>query len=329
MKKATWYSLLIVMTATLLLFGWSPAMPAKKVVLIMGGGPAGGSLQYRLSAYAEAIRRNTDYKVALLSGPAIANTKLLGTRERDLATTTVSQALLGLKGQSPFNKPIAMKSISTEYPTAHMILIDRKLEFTKFSEIIKAKHPLKVSVGAPRQAPELTSRDVFKAYGIKFKDIENWGGKIQAVYSGQAKMLFADRTTDAFMNIDVVPYPYFVELGKNRNVTLLSLDEDIVEKMVNAPGSHYAKFVTPAGTYDWQKSDVLSVAVLTALFGLPDMPDEVAYNVAKAIKEQRDYLVNAYPQYKVLTPEVQASVGKFVPLHPGAEKYYREIGALK
>ncbi|MDZ4246473.1 MAG: TAXI family TRAP transporter solute-binding subunit, partial [Dehalococcoidia bacterium] len=138
-----------------------------------------------------------------------------------------------------------------------------------------------------------------------------------------------DRVTDAFMNIDVVPYPFFVELGQAREVNLLSLDEDAVNKMVNAPGSYYYRFVTPAGTYDWQKEDVLSVAVINGVYARADMADEVAYNVVKALDEQHNYLVSAFPQYKVLNLENLAAIGKFVPLHPGAEKYYREKGAIK
>lgn len=297
----------------------------------MGGGPAGGSLQYRIEAYAEAIRRGTGYDVKLLAEPGgAASIRRLVSGERDLvAGATTNVAGDALKGAPPFEKPMILKAISTEYPTPHMILIDKKLGFTKLSQIIQAKYPLKTSIGAPRQSPVVITKDIFKAYGITPEDITSWGGNPQEVFSGQAKMLFSDRVTDAFMNIDVVPYPFFVELGQAREVNLLSLDEDAVNKMVNAPGSYYYRFVTPAGTYDWQKEDVLSVAVINGVYARADMADEVAYNVVKALDEQHNYLVSAFPQYKVLNLENLAAIGKFVPLHPGAEKYYREKGAIK
>lgn len=91
----------------------------------------------------------------------------------------------------------------------------------------------------------------------------------------------------------------------------------------------YSKFTIPAGTYDGQAEPVQTTAVKMLLLTDASMPDDVVYDLAKTFWENLDSLGKAHAVIKTVTKEMAVSDLSGIPLHPGAEKYYREIGLLK
>ena len=91
----------------------------------------------------------------------------------------------------------------------------------------------------------------------------------------------------------------------------------------------YASYTIKAGTYPNQDRDVRTTAVKMVMFTRGDMPEDVVYNLTKALWEHIDELGQAQKNLKGLKPEDAVKDIAGVPLHPGAEKYYREIGVLK
>ena len=83
----------------------------------------------------------------------------------------------------------------------------------------------------------------------------------------------------------------------------------------------------PAGTYDGQEADVPTVAITNILVTHEGVSDEVAYQMTKLLFGNLDQLTKAHSAAKDITLE-NATKALPIPLHPGAERYYKEVGAL-
>lgn len=101
-----------------------------------------------------------------------------------------------------------------------------------------------------------------------------------------------------------------------------------IDKIV-AQNPYYAYSTVPAGMYRGTDTDVKSFGVAATLVTSADVPDEVAYNVAKAVFENFDTFTRLHPAFANLKKEDMVKAGISIPLHPGAVKYYKEVGLLK
>ena len=93
-------------------------------------------------------------------------------------------------------------------------------------------------------------------------------------------------------------------------------------------GSPYIPVTIPAGTYDGQAEDVKTAAVGNFLITHEGVSDETAYQMTKQLFENLDKLTAAHAAAKAIKLE-GALTGMPVPLHPGAERYYKEKGLMK
>ena len=108
-------------------------------------------------------------------------------------------------------------------------------------------------------------------------------------------------------------------------IVVIEIPPDVVAK-VGDPA--YQPAIIPANTYEGQTKDVPSIAIQNFLVTHEGVSNEMAYMMTKALWENLDALVAAHAAGKAIKKE-NAVKGMPLPLHPGAEKYYREIGLLK
>ena len=126
-----------------------------------------------------------------------------------------------------------------------------------------------------------------------------------------------------------VPASFMLDLGTSRKLRMLSVPDDIIEKVrqVN-PG--FQRFVIPKATYAQYgvDEDVVTFQAATILIVHSRTPADVVYKITKAVVEGREDFVRVTAAMKGVTARDMAqSFG--MPYHPGAEKYYREAGLLK
>ena len=93
---------------------------------------------------------------------------------------------------------------------------------------------------------------------------------------------------------------------------------------------YYSSAVVPAGNYPMAetKKDIPTIGVTATFITAADTPDDVVYGITKEIFENLDAFRKLHPAYARLTPKAMLD-GLSAPLHPGAEKYFREVGLLK
>jgi TRAP transporter TAXI family solute receptor len=124
-----------------------------------------------------------------------------------------------------------------------------------------------------------------------------------------------------------------IEINRTRPLRLLSLDKEKL-RQISAKHRGWIGTIVPKGSYSFVKEDTPALMGATVASCRPNVPDEVAYNIVKAVCENVDNITAAYPAMKgQITLESMASVAEIIPevlpLHPGAERYYKEKGVLK
>lgn len=109
---------------------------------------------------------------------------------------------------------------------------------------------------------------------------------------------------------------------------LVPIDDTLMDAL-KAKYPWYTKYIIKAGTYPNQDKDVQTSAIKMVMFCRGDLPEDVVYQLTKTLWEHMDEMGQSQKNLKGLTAENAVKDIAGVPLHPGAEKYYKEIGVLK
>ncbi|AVZ78300.1 C4-dicarboxylate ABC transporter [Zoogloeaceae bacteirum Par-f-2] len=179
----------------------------------------------------------------------------------------------------------------------------------------------RVSVGAPRSGTELNARAIFKAAGMSYADL----GKVEYLPFGESVELIKNRQLDATLQSAGLGVASIRDLANAVKIVVIPVPPEVVAKIGDAA---YQPVVIPANTYEGQTTDVPTAGVRNILVTHAGVPEDVVYRMTKSMFEHLDQLVAAHAAAKAIKPEGAAD-NLPLPLHPGAERYYREAGLLK
>ena len=143
---------------------------------------------------------------------------------------------------------------------------------------------------------------------------------------GQSAQRLADGQLDAFFYAGGTPFAALIQLGSTKGFELYSFSDE-ERKAINGIIPYYVESLIPAGTYESITYDVKTVAVNGQFVTSADQPADLIYDITKALwnKNTRKLLDKGHSKGKAIRVE-SALKGVLIPLHPGAEKYYKEIG---
>lgn len=177
-----------------------------------------------------------------------------------------------------------------------------------------------LSVGAPKSGTELNARAILTAAGMSYSDL----GKTEYLPFAESVELIKNRQLDATLQSAGLGVASIRDLATSLKINVVAVPADIVEKV----GAPYVAATIPAGTYEGQTVDVATAAVGNFLITHDGVSDETAYQMTKLLFENLDQMTAAHAAAKAINIE-KALVGMPVPLHPGAERYYKEKGLIK
>ncbi|MGU3400885.1 TAXI family TRAP transporter solute-binding subunit [Brucellaceae bacterium D45D] len=229
---------------------------------------------------------------------------------------SVQEAVKGNK-EAGFPRPLdKLRGIAAIYPNYIQIVASQESGIKSLADL-KGKS---LSVGAPASGTELNARAIFKAAGMSYEDL----GKIEYLPFAESVELIKNRQLDATLQSAGIGVASIRDLATSLPINVVAVPKADVEKI----GAPYVSVIIPAGTYDGQSADVETAAVGNFLISHEGVSDETAYQMTKLLFENVPQLVASHAAAKAIDP-AKALDGMPVPLHPGAEKYYREAGILK
>lgn len=136
-----------------------------------------------------------------------------------------------------------------------------------------------------------------------------------------------DGHADAFILGTTIPGSSILDLATSKKIRLLSLPDDKIMEFQKL-NAGYLKRIIPAGTYPGVNYDVHGVGYFTHLVISAKLSDELVYKITKVLSENVGRLADVVKDMKgVTTKDLALDIG--VPFHPGALKYYKEVGVIK
>ena len=176
----------------------------------------------------------------------------------------------------------------------------------------------RVSVGAPKSGTELNARAILGAAGLSYSDL----GKVEYLPFGESVDLMKNRQLDATLQSAGLGVSSIRDLSNSVPITVVEVPASVIAKV----GTPYIEATIPAKTYDGQDSDVQTAAVPNFLVTHSEVKADLVHAMTAAVFENVPALVAAQAAAKGIDPKTAAKNSP-IPLHPGAEKYFREHSA--
>lgn len=123
-----------------------------------------------------------------------------------------------------------------------------------------------------------------------------------------------------------IPVLRLLTWQRSKGIKLISLDQEHIDKIV-AENPFFFETTIPGGTYTGIDNDTVVIGTRNNLVCARSVDEDVVYNVVKTIIEHQDELPDIHPQAKMFNKE-NAVDGALIDIHPGAAKYYKEIGIM-
>jgi TRAP transporter TAXI family solute receptor len=323
MRRLTVFVLLVLAVAVPLTM--EPAAAQQKVNLVFSSGPTGGSWIPMAGATAELVKKKfPDLDVQVEPGAALVNMEKMRNDKADLAwsmTNVLFDARNG-KGQWAGKQTDRPMYVATYYPNVWQLVVPA-------DSPIKSVQDLK---GKPVALPARGNtsladgwENVLKANGMKIEDL---GPKNYGPVAANAEAV-KNRQAVAVGWFTTVPASFILDLGSTMKLRMIPLTDAEFAKIKEVnPG--FVRHTIKAGTYAEQgiDGDIPTFQSPTILIASSKTPADTIYKVTKAIVEGRGDLANVTKAMKDITPaDMARDYG--MPFHPGAAKYYKEVGVLK
>jgi uncharacterized protein len=248
------------------------------------------------------------------------NLNLLQAGRGELALTLADSLSDAWKGNADagFPKPLdRLRTVSATYSNYIQIVANADSGIRTLADL-KGK---RVSVGAARSGTELNARAVFRAAGLSYSDL----AKVEYLPFGESVELIKNRQLDATLQSAGLGVASIRDLATSVKIVVIPVPADVVAKVGDAA---YQPGIIPANTYEGQTTDIATAVIPNFLVTHAGVSDELVYRKTKAMYDNLDTLYAAHNAARAIKRENAAS-GSPVPLHPGAERYYREVGVIK
>ncbi|RYG72247.1 TAXI family TRAP transporter solute-binding subunit [Lentibacillus lipolyticus] len=296
----------------------------EEVRVTLGTGGTSGTYYPLGVAMAQQIFGNVDgvsQARAVSTGASVTNAQELAEEkyqavliQNDIAYYAVNgETLDDFKGNTVDN----MAGMTSLYPEDIQVVTTADSGIESLDDL-KGKN---VAVGDQGSGAEANAKQILNAAGITYDDIT-----AEFMGFGDASQGLQNGTIDAAFITAGAPTSAIQELGANKDVNVLSLSDEVIDKLLSEY-SYYTERNIPADTYaDYgQEEDIKTVAVMAILVVDKNLPEDAVYNMTKGMFENRSELVDAHSRGEDITLET-ATDGMSIDLHPGAAKYYEEEG---
>ncbi|MEH6442666.1 MAG: TAXI family TRAP transporter solute-binding subunit [Oceanospirillaceae bacterium] len=297
---------------------------AERVFFGIATGGTGGTYYPLGGMLAQVISNNSEIAGKKLSATAetgnasVANAGLLGRGAIESAFVAADVLDAAYKGINQFKgKPITnLRALGALYPETVQLIAQPGIK--RFEDL----KGLSVSSGSPGSGQWQLLGDLLVAHGMKREDIK----EDYSSFSQSAEKI-KDGNLDASLITAGSPTASIVELSNGHDISIIPLTGAPI-KALQKSQPYYASTILPAGTYKGIDKDVETLAVRAIWATHAELSDDIAYAVTKALYENVETLAKVHVKGKEISLKT-ALQSVSIPLHPGAERYYREKGIIE
>ncbi|MGE0241673.1 MAG: TAXI family TRAP transporter solute-binding subunit [Parvibaculaceae bacterium] len=248
------------------------------------------------------------------------NTIKEGELDFGMAQSDVQFNALNGKGEYDGKAFPELRAVFALHPEPFTVLVRPDAGVTKFEDL-KGK---RFNVGNPGSGTRASMERLLAAMGWTLGDF-SLASELKADEHGPA---LCDGKIDGFFYGVGHPSANIQDPTTTCGAKLVSLTGPVIDKLV-ADNVYYAKATIPGGMYNANPDPTETFGVAATLVTSANAPEDVVYQLVKSTFENFDEFKKLHPAFANLDPQTMVKDGLSAPLHPGAEKYYKEKGWLK
>ena len=308
-----------VLFAVVLLAGCSKANAKKDYILATGGNggtyyPFGGAIANIWNTKIENMN-----VTAQATGASAENLRLINKGDAEFGTVQNDVMDYAFNGTDMFagEKLSNIATIGTLYPEVIQIAVSENSGINSIYDF-KGK---RISVGDAGSGVEFNAKQIMEGYGLTFNDIK----KSNLSFKESAEAI-QNGTLDGCFITAGVPNAALQELAFSAGLKLIPVSGNEAATVMDKYG-YYTATTIPGGTYKGSDEDVPALAIKATLAVSASLDEDTVYEMTKALFENLQELGNAHAKGKEVSA-ASAVTGVSVPFHPGAVKYYKEIGLM-
>jgi TRAP transporter TAXI family solute receptor len=259
----------------------------------------------------------------------VGNPRLVARNETPLGLAFTVTNRWAIEGKEAYTEKLEnLRALVGGLDTYYLVaMATKKLGISSVREIKDKKLPVRVYTQPVGSLGEFAGRQLLRATGIGYNEIKGWGGTTTHVGYNVIIDAFKDGRADILFAVITPKHPSVSEIVSSVDVEFLGLDADTAAALQPLG---YTAATMPADTFKNQTKPASTVGFPTVVITNKDLPEPIAYTVTKTVVENKDALVRAHGGLAAFDPPTAwqpAKVG--IPLHPGAERLYREKGWMK
>ncbi len=241
----------------------------------------------------------------------------------------------GILGEAPYAKPLKGKVLN-------VMNILEELDFTivatkawadkygikTMADLARVKPPVRLgtSVRATFYIPDVFE-EVLKSYKTDLKQVDTWGGRVYYLASGDLMRELRDGKLDMIFTAGLQPDQRLRDVAAQMPLVWIDTDKDVLIKA--AAAQHMRTTVMPKDAFSFLDRDVLTLRAPAFMVAGAHVPADTVYKMLKSLDEYMARVRAVHPHFKTFSVEYMARPNPLLPLHPGAERFYREKGLLK
>lgn len=289
--------------------------------VIIYGGTTGGSWNIFTTVVGEVLPKHiSGIRTTVSPGAALSNVQGVNDGTITLGVSKLPTTIDGYNAKAPFTKATDnVVNMGFLYSEHTHIIVNADSDIYSIADL-KGK---RCTTFAKGNTAEVIFRDLLSVYGMTYDDL----GSITFSNLNDMGEQFKDGLTDCLCFASALPVSVVLDIASSRNIRLIDIPDDKMADMQKISKA-YLRQVIPAGTYNGVNTECKTMGNAQHMIVNKNLPEDFVYEMTKAIVEELPAIGEGHIVYKQLTPEAMA-VDLGIPMHPGAEKYYKEIGAMK
>lgn len=293
----------------------------KKVTIRIGGGPSSGANYTTFAGIGNLITKDhPNYIVSTeISTGSQENVRMIanGTTQFGVSMSDVEEAAFNGTREFEGEEKAGICHVMGGYSTMLHMVVPEKSDIKSIADLKGKKLAVSKGTMAQYYMPIL-----LEAYGLTADDVQITELALQDICNA-----IADGNAD--FGVHITPYTSspIADLAATRGIRLIDIDDEMVKK-ISEDYPYFFACTIPAGTYTGVNNDTQVLGTRNNLICGTDVDEEIVYNVTKTIIEHQDDLADVHPQAIYFNKE-NAIDGALITIHPGAVKYYKEIGLMR
>ena len=276
--------------------------------------PLGGAIAKIFNDNIEGVTAN-----AQSTGASVENVGLVQKGETEVAFIQSDITFYAAEGIENFDAAVEnIRGMAMLYPEVVQIVANAGAGINSIEDLAGKR----VAVGAPGSGTEANARQILAAHGISYDDL----AKADYLSFAEASDQLKDNHIDAAFVTAGLPTSALVEVSTSNDIVVVPIAKEKIDELA-AEYPFYIEVTIPGGTYRGNDEDALATAVMAMLVVPEDLDEELMYQMTKNLFEQRQVIIDTHERGNDITLET-AVEGMPIELHPGAARYYEEMGIL-